>query len=165
MLVHLQQCGPHTSLPAIFCSLCNILDELQLLMSGDRLFFIFCIMFHGDMAMQTHSGFCAAAGWFPTFPTKCPQCCILSSLPYSLQTYSCTSSHQSAKFLKFADATTLIGLTSDGDESAYKWEIGHLVPWCGQKNLELSVLKTMEMIIDFRRSSTTSSPSPCLTFQ
>ena len=61
-----------------------------------------------------------------------------------------TSSDQSVKFLKFADNTTLIGLISGGDESAYRWEIDHLVTWCGQNNLELNILKTVEMVIDFR---------------
>src|SRR4029434_9972802 len=57
---------------------------------------------------------------------------------------SWTSSHQSVKLLKCADDTTLIGLISVGDESAYRWEFDHLVTWCGQNNLELNALKTVE---------------------
>ncbi|KAJ8356402.1 hypothetical protein SKAU_G00191960 [Synaphobranchus kaupii] len=38
----------------------------------------------------------------------------------ALESCSCTSSHQSVKLLKFADDTTLIGLISKGDESAYR---------------------------------------------
>ncbi|KAK3548857.1 hypothetical protein QTP70_021281, partial [Hemibagrus guttatus] len=52
--------------------------------------------------------------------TGSPQGCVLSSLLFSLYTNGCTSGHQSVKLLKFADDTTLIGLISDGDESAYK---------------------------------------------
>ncbi|KAK0141369.1 hypothetical protein N1851_021622 [Merluccius polli] len=78
---------------------------------------------------------------------------VLSPLLFSLYTNSCTSSHQSIKLLKFADDTTLIGLISDGDESAYRWEADHLVTWCHQNNLELNALKTVEMIVDFRKNS------------
>ncbi|KAK3545430.1 hypothetical protein QTP70_007397 [Hemibagrus guttatus] len=52
--------------------------------------------------------------------TGSPQDCVLSPLLFSLYTNGCTSGHQSVKLLKFADDTTLIGLISDGDESAYR---------------------------------------------
>ncbi|KAK3548381.1 hypothetical protein QTP70_012138 [Hemibagrus guttatus] len=52
--------------------------------------------------------------------TVSPQGCVLSPLLFSLYTNGCTSGHQSVKLLKFADDTTLIGLISDGDESAYR---------------------------------------------
>src|SRR4029434_662691 len=84
-----------------------------------------------------------------TISTGSPQGCVLSPLLFSLYTNSCTSSHQSVKLLKFADDTTLIGLISGGDESAYRWE---MVTWCGQNNLELNALKTVEMVVDFRKN-------------
>ncbi|KAK3508179.1 hypothetical protein QTP70_015962 [Hemibagrus guttatus] len=58
--------------------------------------------------------------WIP------PRLCPFSSaiLPY---TNGCTSGHQSVKHLKFADDTTLIGLISDGNESAYRGEMDRLV--------------------------------------
>ncbi len=58
----------------------------------------------------------------------------------------------SIKLLKFADGTTVIGLIKDGDESAYRQEVEQLAVWCSLNNLELNTLKTVEMIVDFRRN-------------
>lgn len=69
-----------------------------------------------------------------TISTGSPQCIVLFPSLFNLYTHSCTSSHQSIKLLKFVDDTTFI---SGGDEWAYKWEIDHLLTWCGQ-NLELN---------------------------
>ncbi|KAJ8364747.1 hypothetical protein SKAU_G00135780 [Synaphobranchus kaupii] len=85
---------------------------------------------------------------------KCSHICPGMGLP------GCTSSHQSVKLLKFADDTTLIGLISKGDESAYRWEIDQLLSWCGQNNLELNTLKTVEMVVDFRKNPAAPPPPP-----
>ena len=61
-------------------------------------------------------------------------------------------------FLKFADDTTLIGLISGGDESTYRWGIDHRVTWCSQNHLELNGLKTVQMLVDFRKNP--ASPAP-----
>ncbi|KAK3524747.1 hypothetical protein QTP86_002195, partial [Hemibagrus guttatus] len=61
--------------------------------------------------------------------------------------------------LKFADDTTVIGLISDGDESEYRQEVEQLAVWCSLNNLELNTLKTVEMVVDFRRNP----PAPPLT--
>uniref|UniRef100_A0AAV2KWR9 AAA+ ATPase domain-containing protein n=1 Tax=Knipowitschia caucasica TaxID=637954 RepID=A0AAV2KWR9_KNICA len=70
-------------------------------------------------------------------------------------------SHNSVKLIKFADDTTLIGLISNNDESAYRREVDRLVSWCSGNNLELNAQKTVEMIVDFRKS-TVPPPPPSL---
>ncbi len=81
---------------------------------------------------------------------------------FSLNTNNCTSKDPSVKLLKFAD-TTLIGLIQDGDESAYRQEVKELAVWCSLNNLELNTLKTVEMIVDFRRNHPLSPHSPSWT--
>ncbi|KAK3562861.1 hypothetical protein QTP86_010779 [Hemibagrus guttatus] len=52
----------------------------------------------------------------------------------------------------------LIGLISDGNESAYRGEIDRLVSWCSTNNLELNSLKTVEMTVDFRKDPAPRPP-------
>ncbi len=87
-----------------------------------------------------------------TISTGAPQGCALSPLLVSLYTNDCTSKDPSVKPLKFEDDTTVIGLIQYVDESAYRQEDKELAVWCSHNNLELNTLKTMEMIVDFRRN-------------
>ncbi|KAK3570810.1 hypothetical protein QTP86_027632, partial [Hemibagrus guttatus] len=92
-----------------------------------------------------------------TTSTGAPQACVLSPLFFSLYTNDCTSTDPSVKLLKFGDDTTVIGLIQHGDESAYRQEVEQLAAWCSL-NLELNTLKTVEMIVDFRRNTPALPP-------
>uniref|UniRef100_A0AAV2J857 Alkylated DNA repair protein AlkB homologue 8 N-terminal domain-containing protein n=1 Tax=Knipowitschia caucasica TaxID=637954 RepID=A0AAV2J857_KNICA len=82
-----------------------------------------------------------------------------SSLSEESQASVCVmDSHNSVKLIKFADDTTLIGLISNNDESAYRREVDRLVSWCSGNNLELNAQKTVEMIVDFRKSTVPPPP-------
>ncbi len=95
-----------------------------------------------------------------TISTGALQGCVLPLLLFSLSyTNDCTSKDHSVKLLKLVDDTTLIGLIQEGDESAYRQEVKELAVWCSLNNLELNTLKTVEMIVDFRRNPPPHSPS------
>ncbi|KAK1795727.1 hypothetical protein P4O66_001210 [Electrophorus voltai] len=57
-----------------------------------------------------------------------------------------------------ADDTTVVGLISNDDDSAYKEEVNQLVVWCNNNNLSLNVNKTKEIIFDFRRKNMVHTP-------
>ena len=50
--------------------------------------------------------------------------------------------------------TTVVGLITDNDETAY-WEVVRdLTLWCKDNNLSLNVIKTKETIVDYRKRRT-----------
>ena len=60
--------------------------------------------------------------------------------------------------IKFANDTTVVGLITDNDETAYREEVRDLVMWCQDNNLSLNVIKTKDMIVDYRKRRTEHAP-------
>ncbi|KAI4876968.1 hypothetical protein NFI96_008187 [Prochilodus magdalenae] len=77
---------------------------------------------------------------------------------YLMMTHDCAAMHSSNHIIKFADDTTVVGLMSKNDESAYREEVQRLTDWCRTNNLSLNVDKTKEMVVDFRRTRRDHSP-------
>ncbi|KAK1790075.1 hypothetical protein P4O66_002229 [Electrophorus voltai] len=89
-----------------------------------------------------------------------------SALPlasaYPLKTpnrfHDCAAMHSLNHIIKFADDTTMVGLISKDNKTAYREEVRELVSWCKVNNLHLNVDKTKEMVVDFRRARRDHSP-------
>ena len=58
-----------------------------------------------------------------TLNTGAPQGCMLRPLLYSLFTQDCMAMHASNSIIKFADDTTVVGLITNSDETAYREEV------------------------------------------
>jgi hypothetical protein len=62
--------------------------------------------------------------------------------------------HDFNTIIKFADDTTVVGLINNNDDTAYREEVRDLAMWCQDNNLSRNVIKTKEMIVDYRKRRT-----------
>jgi hypothetical protein len=53
--------------------------------------------------------------------------------------------------------TTVVGLINDNDEMAYR-EVRDLTVWCQDNNICHNVIKTKEIIVDYRKKRTEHTP-------
>ncbi len=81
-----------------------------------------------------------------------------SKFLYSLYTHNCTATQSSNVIVKFANDTTVIGLITDNDETAYREEVSTLTKWCQENHLSLNIDKTKELVVDYRRQSREHTP-------
>ena len=84
---------------------------------------------------------------------------MLSPFLYSLFTHDCTVRHNSNTIIKFADNTSVVGLITDNNETAYREEVRDTAMWCQANNLSLNVIKRKEMIVDSRKRRTEYVPT------
>uniref|UniRef100_A0A673W3P2 Tetratricopeptide repeat protein 39B n=1 Tax=Salmo trutta TaxID=8032 RepID=A0A673W3P2_SALTR len=70
--------------------------------------------------------------------TGAPQGCVISPLLYSLFTHECVAKHNSNTIIKFADDTTVVGLITDNDKTAYREEVGDMAV-AGKMDLKTSI--------------------------
>jgi hypothetical protein len=59
--------------------------------------------------------------------------------------------HNSNTIIKFADDTTVLGLITDNNETAYREEVRDLAVLYQDNNLSLNVSKTKELIVYYRK--------------
>lgn len=83
-----------------------------------------------------------------------PQGCVLSPLLFILYTNSCVSSFKNRHIVKYADDTALVSLLNDGEDE-HGPVLDFFINWCENSNLFLNILKTKEMVIDFREKQLT----------
>jgi hypothetical protein len=69
---------------------------------------------------------------------------VVSPLLYSptscTPTHDCTARHDSNTIVKFSDDTTVVGLITHNDETAYREEVRDLTMWCKDNNFSLNVI-------------------------
>ena len=89
--------------------------------------------------------------------TGAPQGCVLSPALFVLYTADCHSKEDGNVMVKFADNTSLSGLTQE-DNSSYREAVEELTEWCDRNYLDLNVTKTKEFVINFRRAKVKLDP-------
>ncbi|KAF7705683.1 hypothetical protein HF521_020969, partial [Silurus meridionalis] len=89
--------------------------------------------------------------------TGSPQGCVLSPLLFVLYTNECRSQLERRHIIKFADDSVIVSLL-DNEDSVHGSVLVDFIDWCKLSFLDINVLKTKEMIVDFRKNRTAISP-------
>jgi hypothetical protein len=61
--------------------------------------------------------------------------------------------------LSLPDDTTVLGLITDNDKTAYREVVRDLTVWCKENKISLNVIKTKDMIVDYRKRRTEHAPT------
>lgn len=93
---------------------------------------------------------------FAYCPNRSTEDAITSALHRSLEHLERKNARVDA--VKFADDTTLVCLSNNNNDQAYREEVKHLVNWCESNNLILNISKTKEIIVDFRKNQASHTP-------
>ena len=89
---------------------------------------------------------------------EAPQGCVLSPHLYSLFTHDCVAKHYSSTIIKFSDDTAVVNLITNNNETAYRKEVRDMEVGCQDNNLSLNVIKTKEMIVNYRKRRAEHAP-------
>ena len=66
--------------------------------------------------------------------------------------------HDSNTITNLADDTTVDGLITNNDETAYREDVRDLAMWWKNNNLSFNVIKTKEKIVNYRKRRTEHTP-------
>ena len=72
---------------------------------------------------------------------------MLNPLLYYLFTHDCVAMHTSNSIINFADNTTVVGLITNNDETAYREEVRAFRVGCQENNLSLNVNKGYDRVL------------------